>query len=246
MSASETGHAKNAANFETLLSHCISYADAYKPSRESISIGAMQQKINEINLAFSSLNTATSALSIAIGNRDSAFKPLSKLLTRVLNALKASDTSPATIDSAQSLIKKIQGSRVSAILTDDEKKALEAGGKSSRQHSASQLSFDNRLANLNQLIELLRAIPTYAPNETELTTNSLGQLAENLKTLNTCFINAAALEMSLRTVRNEALYNPTSGVVALAAFVKAYVKSLYGPNSPQFKQISGLRFTLPR
>jgi hypothetical protein len=246
MSASETGHAKNAANFETLVSDCISYGTAYKPSRASITTGAMQQKISETNSAITALDTATSALSIAIGNRETAFKPLSKLLTRVLNALKASDTTPAMIESAQSLIKKIQGSRVSAILTDDEKKALEAEGKSSRQHSASQLSFDSRLANFNQLIELLRAIPSYAPNETELTTNSLGLLAENLKNLNTGLINAASTEMSMRTVRNEALYNPTSGIVALAAYVKAYVKSLYGPNSPQFKQISRLRFTLPR
>ena len=206
----------------------------------------MQQKINETSEAFASHNTASSALSIAIGNREAAFEPLSKLLTRVLNALKASDTTPANIDSAKSLIKKIQGSRVSAILTDDEKKALEAEGKSTRQNSASQLSFDNRLANLNQLIELLRAISTYAPNENELITDNLHLLAENLKNLNTACINAEALEMSLRTVRNETLYNPATGMVALAAFVKAYVKSLFGPNSPQFKQISGLRFTLPR
>lgn len=37
-STAETGHAKNVANFETLISFCIGYGAAYNPSRDSLKI----------------------------------------------------------------------------------------------------------------------------------------------------------------------------------------------------------------
>lgn len=41
-------------------------------------------------------------------------------------------------------------------------------------------------------------------------------------------------------------YASDTGLVDLAGLVKKYVKSLYGADSPQFKQISGLEFTRPK
>lgn len=46
--------------------------------------------------------------------------------------------------------------------------------------------------------------------------------------------------------RDDAMYADETGLVDLAGLVKKYVKSLYGADSPQFQQISGLEFTRPR
>ena len=42
--------------------------------------------------------------------------------------------------------------------------------------------------------------------------------------------------------RNQTLYNPLTGLVQTSKEVKQYVKSVFGANSPQYKQVSGLEF----
>ncbi len=37
-STSETGHAKNVANFETLISFCTGYGTTYNPSRDALKV----------------------------------------------------------------------------------------------------------------------------------------------------------------------------------------------------------------
>ena len=61
--------------------------------------------------------------------------------------------------------------KVSAKITDEEKKALEAEGKEVNQISATQLSYDSRLENLDKLIMLLESVPYYKPNEEVLKLN---------------------------------------------------------------------------
>jgi len=42
--------------------------------------------------------------------------------------------------------------------------------------------------------------------------------------------------------RNQIFYNLLSGLVQTAKEVKQYIKSIYGANSPQYRQVSGLEF----
>jgi hypothetical protein len=41
-STSETGHAKNVANFETLVSFCTGYGATYNPSRDALKVANLQ------------------------------------------------------------------------------------------------------------------------------------------------------------------------------------------------------------
>ena len=49
-----------------------------------------------------------------------------------------------------------------------------------------------------------------------------------------------------RIARDEVLYADGTGLVDLAGLVKKYIKSLFGADSPQYEQISGLKFTAPK
>lgn len=49
-----------------------------------------------------------------------------------------------------------------------------------------------------------------------------------------------------RIVRNDSLYADETGLCDIAAMVKKYVKSLFGADSPEYAQISGLEFRKPR
>jgi hypothetical protein len=237
---SETGHAKNVANFEKLITGVSAYGEVYNPVKESIKLPALNALLTAAKGAISQVNTAEAAYKNAIIARDAAFKPFSKLITRVNNSLKASATLTQTDDTALTLIRKIQGRRSSHKLTDEEKEAARAEGKEVNQVSASQMSFDSRLDNFDKLIKLLASIPEYAPNEADLTSEALTALYNELNSKNTAVINALVPLTSARIDRDQLLYTELTGLVDSSVDVKLYMKSVFGATSPQYKAISGL------
>jgi len=241
-SRSETGHAKNVANFGKLVSFCTGYGADYNPSNPGIALEALFTLQNGAWEAIIAVNSALPAYIKALATREKAFKPLSKLITRVINALKAANPGAEIINKAVPLVRKLQGRRATAKLTEEEKQELIAQGKEVNEASSSQLSFDSRIDHLDKLINLLSSIPEYNPNETELQIASLTALLGDLKVKNEAAIAAATPLSNARIARNNILYNNGAGLVDKALNVKAYVKSIYGASSPQYHQISGMEF----
>ena len=240
---SETGHAVNVANFENLLTTANALGATYNPSKSSLKIPALQDLLTASKGTLNTVNIAQSAYSNAVDAREVAFKPFNKLVTRVNNALKASDTTPQVDESAQTIIRKLQGKRASAKLTDDEKTALKAEGKEVNQISAAQLSYNSKLENFDRLIMLLSSIPLYNPNEAELKVETLKALHNQLKEKNTEVILPIVQLSNSRISRNKILYKENTGLVDIALDSKTYIKSVFGATSPQYKQISKLKFT---
>ena len=241
-STTETGHANNVANFESLIISATAFGTSYNPSKESIKLTALQILLTNSKETLNSLNISQSAYSNAVAARESAFEPFSKLITRVNNALKASDTTVQVDDSAQTIVRKLQGRRASAKITDEEKKALEAEGKEVNQISATQLSYDSRLENLDKLIMLLESVSYYKPNEEDLKVESLKSLQADLRAKNNDVVTASIQLSNARIARNELLYKPLTGLIDVAFDFKVYIKSVFGATSPQYKQISKLKF----
>ena len=238
----ETGCIQNVANFETLISYITAFGTDYNPSKNSLTIPELQKNLSESKVSLSTVNVAFSAHSNASAARESAFEPLSKLVTRANNALKATDTTTQVDDSAKTIVRKLQGTRASAKLTDEEKKALEAEGKSSTQISSSQMSFDDRIENFDKFITLLSSIPNYAPNEEDLKITSLSALRDDLRTKNTEVLPTEVQLSNARIARNDIQDRPLTGLVDIAFDAKVYIKSVYGATSPQYKQVSKLAF----
>jgi hypothetical protein len=243
-STSETGHANNVANFESLITSATAFGTSYNPSKDSIKLPALQTLLTTSKNSLNALNIAQSAYSNAVAAREAAFEPFSKLVTRVNNALKASDTTVQVDESAQTIVRKLQGKRASAKLTDEEKKALEAEGKEVNQISAAQLSYDSKLENLDKLIMLLTSVPLYNPNEEDLKVESLKTLYNEFKTMNNDVLTATIQLSNARISRNDILYKSLTGLVDIAFDSKVYIKSVFGATSPQFKQVSKLNFTV--
>ena len=168
--------------------------------------------------------------------------PLSKLVTRVNNALKATDTTTQVDDSAKTIVRKIQGTRASAKLTEEQKQALAAEGKEVNQVSASQMGFNDRIENFDKLITLLSSIPNYAPNEEELKIESLTAYLNDLKSKNAAVLPLEVQLSNARIVRNDIQDRPLTGLIDVALDSKVYIKSVFGASSPQYKQISKLAF----
>ncbi len=245
-STSETGHATNVANIDIIIADVTSYGTAYNPSKTSLKVPALTTLSTATKNAVKAVSAAEAALKLAKDARDAAFKPFSALVTKVFNALKATDTTVQVDQTAQALVRKLQGRRATPKKTEEQKKVAAEAGKEIVEISSSQMSFDSRIDNFDKLIMLLTSVPQYTPNETELKLATLTAVLNDLKAKNQAVIAAEVPLNNARIARNDLLYKPDTGMVDIALDVKTYIKSVFGASSPQYKKISGIKFSKPR
>lgn len=241
-SSTETGHAKNVAHFDELISSALGYGASYNPTKASIKLEALQSVSTTAKNAIGGVNSVFPAYSNAVAAREAAFAPLSKLVTRVLNALKATDSNVRVDDNANTIARKIQGKRATPKMTEAQKKAEADAGKDVVEISSSQMSYDSRLENFDKFIKLLSSVPQYTPNEEDLKVTVLTSLYNDLKAKNIAVVSASTPLDNARILRNEVLYKTNTGLVDLAIDTKTYIKSVFGAMSPQFKLVSKLEF----
>ena len=185
------------------------------------------------------LKNALPGFQQAVDLREAAFAPLGALVTRLVNAYEVMGSDAALLDAVKALAKKIKGQRAKP------KPSASDTEPTPKNNSASQMDFDSRLNNFDALVKTLQGDAAYLPNEAELKLPALQTLVATLQTRNSA-VDTAYQPVSLaRANRNGVLYHPITGLVAVAALVKKYVKSVYGATSPQFGQVSGLAFTKP-
>ncbi|MBL7739611.1 MAG: hypothetical protein JNK14_10350 [Chitinophagaceae bacterium] len=238
----ETGHAKNVATFEDLISFCTGYGAPYNPSKALLKLPALTTQLTGANAALQAVKVAKTAYDNATNARELAFKPLKPLATKIVNALAATEASAQTVDDVKTTNNKIQGKRAKAVEKPDAS-ALAAGAEPVKTASTSQQSYDKLIDHFAQLIATLTAEPKYLPNENDLKVATLNTMLTDLRAKNTAVISAYTAVSNARIARDKALYAETTGVLDVAQDVKQYVKSLFGATSPQFKQVSGLKFT---
>ncbi len=152
------------ANFEKLIANVTGFGTVYNPSKENIKIPALIAPLETAKGAITNVNLAEPAYKNAVSASELAFKQLSKLIIRVNNSLKASDSSTQVDDSAMTLVRKLQSRRSTPKMTEDEKQATTAEGKAVNEASFSQMSYDSRLDNFDKYIKLLASVLEYAPN----------------------------------------------------------------------------------
>lgn len=241
-SNSETGHKKNVANFGKLVSFCTGYGTKYKPSRSNLSLEALNTMHSDSQNEILIVHNAVSAYKNAHAALKVAFKSFPTFVTRIINALKSSDTTTEMDDKAKSIGNKLQGRRVSAKLTEEEKKALSADGREPKEISTSHLSRDNRIDNFEALVTLLNTVPEYKPNEDDLKITALNTYLADLKAKDDAVTTTLTELSNARIARNEKFYGDNTGLVDIALDTKSYVKSVFGATSAQYKQVSGLEF----
>ncbi|MBI5215739.1 MAG: hypothetical protein HY960_08295 [Ignavibacteriae bacterium] len=236
---SETGHAKNVENFSTLISFCSGYGASYNPAKATLKVSSLETLRDTAKNSLADVNRVLAPFTTAVNERQAAFEPLNKLITRVVNALDSSDAPKETLADARTLANKLQGKRSTELPPPP------AEGEPDNTHSASQMSFDNRIENLDKFIQLLTATPLYTPNETDLQVGTLTTLLETLRAKNKAVTDAYTPLSTARINRDTLLYQEETGLVDIAADVKSYVKSVFGATSPQFNQITAIKFTKP-
>jgi hypothetical protein len=233
----ETGHAKNVSNFETLITYCTGYDTNYDPSNPDLLLDKLIAKHNESKATVKQVKTTEAPFNLVEGERQTRFKPLKPLSTKVFGALKASGAPATVIADADTINRKIQGKRANNTPVETPE-----GEVPKNKISVSQQSFDMQIDHFDKLIEVLKIEPKYKPNETPLKVASLSEYKVQLEAINKQVKDAYIPYSNAMMARDKTLYHPETGLVAIAQLVKNYVKSVFGASSPEYKLINKLRF----
>lgn len=236
-SSAETGHAKNLANFQTLIQFVSGYGTTYNPTKDTLKIPQLNLIASNAHAKLSDVIQKNSEYNNTVNNRVIAFQNLRTLSTRLVNALQATHASKETIKDAKGYNRKLQGKKAlsAAVVSDLDTPAPV-------KISTSQQSFDMQIQHFNALITVLQSEISYKPNETELKISNLTAKQSFLELKNKEVSLAYVNVSNSRIMRDRTLYGSEIGLVDVATEVKKYVKSVYGAKSPEFEMIKGIRF----
>ena len=104
------------------------------------------------------------------------------------------------------------------------------------------MSYDNQVGNFESYIEIVKNVPSYNPNETELKVTALTALAVELTNKSNLVSTSSASLDQARGARDQLLYLSDDSVVNTALRVKTYVQSALGTESQLYQKIKGLKF----
>lgn len=237
-STSETGHAKNVANFQDLISFVSGYGATYNPNKTALKLPQLTALAITSQASLADVITKNTAYNNKVNERVVAFKDLKSLSTRLINALQTTDATAEKIADAKAFNKKMQGIRTKAVETSTDPNAA-----APNTISTSQQSYDQQIQHLAGIISVLQTEPSYAPNETDLQIITLTAKQADLTSKNNAVSTAYTNVSNSRIARDTTIYGTDTGLFDIATEVKKYIKSVFGATSPQFAQVKGIVFT---
>lgn len=237
-STAETGHAKNVANFQDLISFVTGYGATYNPTKNSLKLPQLITLATNAQANLADVITKNTEYNNKVNERILAFKDLKPLSTRLINALQTTDASPQKIADAKAFNKKMQGIRSKAITIP-----TDPNTPAPNTISTSQQSYDQQIQHLAGIISVLQTEPSYAPNETDLQITTLTAKQSDLTAKNNAVSTAYTNVSNSRIARDTTIYGTNTGLFDIATEVKKYIKSVFGTTSPQFAQVKGIEFT---
>jgi hypothetical protein len=236
-SQSETGHAKNLAAFQQIITCCKAYLNTYNPGNANLTTDKLTQQYNNALTILDDCKEKQLLNASAIDIRIKTFSTLRLYATRIMNAMLAAGADKLTLDTAKTINRKIQGQRASQPATPTDPNQPQPNTA-----STSQQSYDNLVEHFKALVKLVTLLPEYQPNETDLKLTGLNAHIETLKTVNFDVLQTDTDWSTTRLNRDNTFYDAPNSLGNTMNAVKAYVKSVFGANSKEFKQISGIRF----
>ena len=237
-STSETGHAKNVANFQDLIAFVTGYGASYNPNKNALKLPQLIALHTAAQANLAEVVTKNTLYNNKVNERVAAFKDLKSLSTRLINALQTTDATPEKIANAKTFNKKMQGVRAKATETP-----TDPNTPAPSTISTSQQSYDQQIQHLAGIISVLETEPSYAPNEVDLQIATLTAKQADLTAKNSAVATAYTNVSNSRIARDTTIYGADTGLFDIATEVKKYVKSVFGATSPQFAQIKGIEFT---
>lgn len=179
----EAGDMKLLGNFRKLIDY-VSADSTYNPSNATLNETALEAQYSSALSSVQEVADKMAPNKLAIDARQTAFDALGALVKRSRNLLKASGASTKVLDDAETFVRKLTGVRKSPKSKDVPDDPNTPENEADVNHSASQMSYDNRVGNFGGYLAILKNVPEYNPNETDLKLTGLNATLADLQAKN--------------------------------------------------------------
>jgi len=237
-----SGPGTNVTNLKTMIAAILGYGDRYNPINALISLTALQALYLLGLSAVNSVDAVQPANTNAKNARTDAFDLLDQLTTRIGNAFKSIVANEPAREHVRSMILVIQRGRVNPKKVQPLVTDLTAEPTTGKENASHKSGYDKQLENFYKLIQYLASFPAYKPNEADLTVAGLSAFYNELTVKNQLVTDTQTELDKARIVRKNVLDHPETGLVVLARASKSYVSSVYGARSPEYRQLTKLKF----
>ncbi len=238
--ASQTGYDMNLANFRTGITHCTYFGTGYNPANTILTLMAMNMLAGKCQTGLNDLRNALPVMKDKMGDRAEVFAETMLMLTRIVAAHAASSTNKALKAEVKGFVRQMRGRRAKALPKTPDGEPTEA------QISAVNTGYEDRASDFASILATLTTDTEYKTNQNDLKLTALTARLTLLQDANAGVRNAKAPVDNARAARDADFYLNPVNLVDTALLMKQEVKSTYGIKSPQFKQVSGLRFWRPK
>lgn len=235
--AREIGHKQNVANLKQLINYCEGYGSKYAPLKNSLKIPALWTLQKKAESSINDVIEKTKAYYAAINSRKLAFARVKILSTRIVNELNASECSQDRLKKANFYNRWIQ--HVSIV---EMEMSLNLKMNLPRSIKHTQDSYHRWLNHLGSLLWVLKSEPAYSSKEEDLSIENIRIYIDSLIDKNAYVAKMYTEARTARMIRDRTLYSLSTGLIFIAAYVKVYVKLVFGIMSPQYKQIKKIPF----
>ncbi|WP_333695486.1 hypothetical protein [Flavobacterium sp.] len=233
----ETGHAKNVDNFHLLIQFVMGFGAAYNPHNPSLQVAQLQQLEVEARERLLHVVQTNTEYNGAVNRRYYLFKELRSLVTRGNNVLQTTGADAQTLQDAKYFVRKVHGRRAQMIQAP-----LDINTPAPNTISTSQQSYTQLVQHVIGFKAVLESVPDYVANVADLELAAWDVKIQNLSLSNTDVAVRYVAVSNARLSRNAKLYADEDGLVSVALEVKKYVKGIFGSKSPQYLQVSGIKF----
>lgn len=237
----ESGHRKNVAQFEGLVGFVKSLGTTYESGNSELELTNIEALLESSRTALNDWYSAESNYAITASEKQDLHRGVPKMITRIMNQIRASKVSKVILDDATLIARSFQPAR-------PKQKELSAGAAMSTEHpvttstrSRGNTSYNKVMENVSRMIALVEDIPTYTPKNTELTLVGLQSWLDELKAAETKSMQAQIELNHARMERDRLLYSE-NGLVVNARKVKQQLRATFGYNSPVSKKVTPYRF----
>lgn len=241
-STSQAGYGSRLQNTKDLIAKIKSYSK-YNPIIDEIKIIAYEPFVNSVETALSNYYDSYAKVKSAQNSVADKFIDLEKLVRKIRNVILEIYGKSESYDDYNELIDEITGDDVSKNYYKRKHETPstpppEPGAGDVDFVSVSQLDRGSLIAKFTALIDMLELDPNYTPHEPELTVAQLRAFRDLLNNLLTTLSNAIADFINKRSALLPMFEGPGS-LRERAERAKAHVKRQYGPNSPEYKALTG-------
>ena len=115
----ETGHARNVANFGTLISFCVGYGVDYKPTNALIQIPSLNALLADAQAALVDVQVKIVPWKNKVADRENIYEGVRPLSTRLLNAFEACGADANKVDNVKTYNRQVHGARAKALPVDN-------------------------------------------------------------------------------------------------------------------------------